>query len=377
MEVVPTVEEAELESPDVDPEALEKGAIPVRNFYYLLCYAWNYLELGRPIPMPSGRCPNLANLFALVLARGIQHEIRRGIHREYIEEKEETPRIRGRLVIQDSMQRQSWNHGRMVCQFDELSHDVLPNQILLATGQRLLRDPKVTSKNRAALRDQLDWFHDVSPLALSSRHFRQVQVHRRSRTYRFLLSMCELLHRHHLPGEGDGGSNDLLLRRILDDEISLCHLFETFVRNFYDKHLPDCRVAGSQITWDGDGLDTVSKAHLPALLTDVTIDGPDTRIILDCKFYKNALKGGQRDDKVTGAHLYQLLAYLQNALRTFANWSEGQRPRGILLYPVVKQSFDFHYELLGFSIRVCTVNLNQPWEEIEDALIRVSDACNG
>ena len=64
------------------------------------------------------------------------------------------------------------------------------------------------------------------------------------------------------------------------------------MRNFYDKHLLDCRVAGNQIPWDRDGLDTISKAHLPALLTDVTIDGPETRIILDCKFYKNALKGG-------------------------------------------------------------------------------------
>lgn len=344
--------------------------VPVRNLYYLLCYAWNYTRQGRPVPMPEGSCENLANLFALLLTRGIQQEVKRGIHREYLVHSGETAKLRGRLGIRESLQRQTWNQGRMVCHSDELSHDVLPNQILLASGKRLLRDLTLTSRNRSALGEQLDWFHDVTPIHISAGDFRRVQVQPRNRTYRFLLRLCELLHKHHLPGEGTD-SGDRTLRSILEDEISLCHLFEEFVRNFLDLHLGDCQVNANRIQWDGGGLDTSSEAHLPRLLTDVTIDGPGKRIILDCKFYRYALKGGQKRDKVISAHLYQLLAYLQNARETFRDWNTGVRPLGILLYPAVERSFDLHFELLKYPLRVCTVDLNREWQEIESGLMKV------
>ena len=348
-------------------------SIPIQNLYYLLCYAWGHLKQGRPIPMPAGECNNLTNLFALILERGIRHEIRRGIHREYVEMVEETPRIRGRLAMRESMKRQTWMRGRMVCQFDELSHDVLPNQILKATGERLLRDPALNKDSRQKLRDQLKWFSDVSPLRIASRHFRQIQVHRRNRTYRLLLNLCELLHRMQLPGEGATTTQDRLLRSILRDEITLCNLFEEFVRNFYAEHLSDCKVKDNWFQWDGRGLDGNSQKLLPGLHSDVTIDGPEKRIILDCKFYKNALSGGQKDDRVIGAHLFQLLAYLQNAEKTFRDWDSGVSPRGILLYPAVQRSFNLHYELLGFHIQVCTIDLNRPWKEIETHLLRITD----
>jgi len=347
-------------------------SIPIQNLYYLLCYAWGYLKQGRPIPMPAGECQNLTNLFALILERGIRHEVRRGIHREYVEMREETPRLRGRLVMRESMKRQTWQRGRMVCQFDELSHDVLPNQIIKATGARLLQNASLSLENRKKLRQQLKWFAQVAPIKVSSRHFRQIQVHRRNRTYRFLLSLCELLHRMQLPGEGDASTQDKLLRSILRDEIVLCSLFETFVRNFYAEHLKGCRVKDNWLKWDGFGLDEISDRMLPGLHTDVTIDGPDTRIILDCKFYQNALAGGQVVDKVIGAHLFQLLAYLQNARQTFRNWSEGQEPRGILLYPAVQKSFDLRYQLMGLDIQVCSVNLDQPWQKISAQLLTLT-----
>jgi 5-methylcytosine-specific restriction enzyme subunit McrC len=360
---------------DIDTTAeVRSESIPIRNLYYLLCYAWDYLRQGLPVPMPAGECENLVNLFALILARGIRHEVRRGIHREYVEFTEETPRIRGRLGLLESLGRQTWLNGRMVCTFDELSHDVLANRILRATGDRLLRDPALTHGNRAILREELKWLVDVTPLRIEGRHFRQTRVHRRNRTYRFLLNLCELLHRQSLPGETDARSRDRLLRSILRDEITLCHLFESFVRNFYAEHLRDCTVAQRTVAWSGFGLDEDSQRCLPSLQTDVTIDGPDRRLILDCKFYAEALKGGRYSEKVIGAHLFQLLTYLQNAERTQAGWGEGMKPRGVLLYPAVRRSFDFRYELLGYSVRVCSVDLDRSWEEIENQLFRIVDA---
>lgn len=353
-------------------------SIPIQNLYYLLCYAWRHLRQGRPIPMPSGDCRNLTNLFALILARGIRNEVRKGIHREYVEITDNTPKIRGRLGIRESIMRQTWSHGRMVCHFDELSHNVLPNQIIRATGERLIRSPELTKENRSSLREQMKWLFHVEPIRVSGQHFSRVQVQRRNRTYRFLLNVCELLHRMQLPGEqpkSSADTHDPLMRSILRDEMTMHALFEEFVRNFYAEHLSDCRVKDFWIQWDRISWDEKSEQMLPGLHSDVTIDGPELRVILDCKYYQNALSGGQRDDKVIGGHLFQMLAYLQNAQRTFSNWSDvcdgGIKPTGILLYPAVRRPFDFRYELCGFPVRVSSIDLDRPWQEIESQMIEM------
>jgi 5-methylcytosine-specific restriction enzyme subunit McrC len=78
------------------------------------------------------------DLFAKVMIGGIKHLIRRGIDRGYIPITEELSTVRGRIHVYESIKPAIHKRPRLVCTFDDLSHDVLHNQILKATILRLI-----------------------------------------------------------------------------------------------------------------------------------------------------------------------------------------------------------------------------------------------
>ena len=71
--------------------------IPIRNLYYLFCYAWERFPEGGATDVGIDACPDLQNLFARILVNGINQLMRRGLDRGYIEIEEETRSPRGRI----------------------------------------------------------------------------------------------------------------------------------------------------------------------------------------------------------------------------------------------------------------------------------------
>ena len=55
--------------------------IPIQNIYFLLCYAWNQLEEKDVVEINPEDSTALQDLFARVLAGGVQYLIRRGFDR--------------------------------------------------------------------------------------------------------------------------------------------------------------------------------------------------------------------------------------------------------------------------------------------------------
>ena len=342
-----------------------RSPIPILNVYFLLSYAWKHLNEGEVRPLGATEGEQLEDLFSLILARGIGRLVRRGLDRGYLAEVEETPRLRGRIDFAASIPRQTWRHGRMVCQFDELSPDVLQNQLLKATGARLL-GCGLSRGPRAELRDALGWLREVSEIRPHSRHFQSVRPNRgNGREYRFLLSVCQLALDSLLPGEGTGSGK---IRNFLEEESTMSALFEDFVRNFFHHH-SEFQVAAPQIKWCGYAINDDSKAVLPVMKTDVVLSSPDHRIILDCKFYKEAIKGSQfGNPRIRPAHLYQIFAYLKNQAASDPDWEDAE---GILLYPSVEKSFDHRFVLHGQSIRFVSIDLHQPWQGIHRDLLAI------
>jgi len=284
-----------------------KQEIPIQNLYYLLTYAWDHFQPGEMQDIASEDCPDLANLFAKVLACGLKHLTRRGLDREYVPHTEELSRLRGRFQLLASERRMSRLRGRMICDFDDLSHDVLHNQILRTTAHRLLSCTDLTPANRHALRLASDPLHHVSLIRITSATFGRVQLHRNNRAYRFLLNLCELIQRNLLPNEESGTHR---FQDILRDEVVMHSLFEKFVRNFAARHCAGASVSAKQIAWHVTAADN-ALAQLPGMVTDVTIEWPERKLILDCKYYREALVARWKDKKLHSANLYQLLAYLQ------------------------------------------------------------------
>lgn len=342
-------------------------SIPIQNLYHLLTYAWDELEAAEQVPVTAEPTDSLLDLFARVLIQGTTHVLKRGLSREYVEQQELTGRLRGKLLLADSIRQNTFPQAQAWCAFDELSHDILPNRLLKATLYRLLHTPELDRSLTAELRALYQRLVDVSLLTVRDlRLFDQVRLQRHTAHYGLLLQVCRLVHEQAMLSQVSG---ERLFRDFVRDEARMALLFERFVRNFYRKRQQQFTVKSERLHWDLTPVDSASTAVLPTMATDVSLTGVNRKIILDCKYYRQALKIRHNRQRIISTHLYQLYAYLQHGQPR-----QGPVPlEAILLYPVTEQAYHFRYVVDGtpHAMRVETVNLNQPWRNVESELLAI------
>ncbi|MDE0672742.1 MAG: hypothetical protein OXH72_13470 [Caldilineaceae bacterium] len=344
--------------------------IPILNVYYLLCYAW-----GRVQERDTSRLATLSSLSTVqdllgkVLAGGVNHLFRRGIDRGYVERREDLAGIRGKLAVSETAKRALRARGRTACDFEELSVDVLPNRILRTTlhgllSRRIELDNAVRSEVRFAYR-RLD---GVSRTRLKRNTFSQVQLGGNRRLYQFLLSVCRLLYESTIVDESTGRTAFRDFRR---DKATMWALFEEFVTGFYEREqrIYSVNPGSRRIYWaDADAETDADWSRIPVMEADVILESPGRRIVLDTKYYWDALARGRGagTGKLHSGNLYQLLAYVRNRQGTSP---EGPVHEGILLYPEVREPLRANISLEGFRIQARTVNLDRDWHHIHREML--------
>ncbi|MER8491705.1 hypothetical protein NKH53_26165 [Mesorhizobium australicum] len=342
--------------------------IPIRNLYYLFLYAWARFPGGAVGESGIDESPDLPNLLAKLLLAGMRRLLRRGLDRGYQSFTQELVGPRGRLRLDRMVKEFTELRGTAVCDFDELTHDVLHNQILKATLTNLARCPEVERESRHELRQLARLLSAVADIRLSASCFRRVIVTRNNREYLFLMKLCEFVFWSQMPDER---GNSARFQQVLDDEVRMSAVFEDFLRNFYRLHRPEYQVRAESPSWDVVDATEDDLAFLPRMVTDITLRDHERTIVVDAKFYKRALAPGPYGEKVRSQHLYQLVTYLQHNRVRQANRGLA----GMLLYPEVGRSLRLRYRLLGMPVLVATVDLGQEWRDIEAELNAVLNEC--
>ena len=336
--------------------------IPIANIYYLLCYAWNHVDERDVVRLEELEgLERVHDLLGKVLASGTFRLLRRGIDRGYREMREDLAGIRGKIAVGETAKRALRARGQVACDFEELSHDVLHNRILRSTLKSLLRLNDLHSGVRAQVRNAYSKLDGVSVVPLNSRLFRQVHIDRNRRYYRFLLSVCRLIHEQLLVDERSGEATFTDF-----SEERMEKLYENFIIGFYRREQDRYRVNHRRtIAWVDEGTPDHQRSKLPRMEADVILEAPERRIIMDAKYYQEAL-GGRYGGKLHSNNLYQLLAYLRNREATAA---PGPKHEGVLLYPTVETPLAADVRLEGFPIRARSIDLAQDWRCIHDDML--------
>ena len=295
---------------------------------------------------------------------GTHRLLRRGLDRGYVDVTEETRSPRGKLRLDVMTKQQTMLRGFAVCDVDELTPDVLHNQILKASLLSLAACADVEKDLRHELMTSARRMAGVSQIRLAADLFHRVQLSRNTSQYSFLLRICELVFHALLPDEKGGGSK---FQSILDDETRMSALFEDFLRNFYRSELPSYSAASEIMPWLAEAEDGADLAYLPIMKTDITLRSGVRTIVADAKYYKEILAGGRYGQKVRSAHLYQLSTYLAHVREK----EPGQDLSGLLIYPAGSQSLRLNYRLLGTNMTVATVDLSAEWPSIHEELIQL------
>lgn len=337
--------------------------IPIENIYYLFCYAWNRFEEAQSIPIGAVKSPDLPNLLGRVLLHGSRMLLRRGLDRNYRDCTDEIATVRGRIELGGSLGLQARSIRRLVCEFDELSHDLLHNQIIKASLRRLARARTIEPELALDLLRTAQRMADVSDIWLERSAFARVQLHRNNAYCDLVLKVAELAFDCLLPDDRGSG---FAFHDVLRDEKKMARVFEQFVRNFYRAEQTDFAVLPLTINWDGETVAITGAGRLPNMVTDIYLKGEGRRLIIDTKYYANALQRSLYGSvSFQSGNLYQLFAYLKNVAADplFVGCE------GMLLYPMNGTALRETYRIQGHPITVATIDLAQPWPAIYDDLL--------
>lgn len=345
--------------------------IPIQNVFYLFCYAWDQFREGLKTDVGGVDSPRLQDLIAKVLIVSINRLLRRGLDRGYIERGEDTVRLRGRFDFGETIKRNLMHRRLIHCRVDELKPDVLINQILKATARRLAIVDELDQSFAHTLRLQCKELREVSDIELTRASFAKLQIHGLNAEYRFLMRVCELAYHELLPNENDQGYR---FADILEDDVRMNDVFENFVRNFYKRECKTYRLGSRNIEWATDTLTESARAVLPAMVNDIRLDGQDRTIVIDAKYYKDMFQRYFDTRKLISGNLYQIFTYVSNLS---AQLEKPRKLQGILLYPTVDDDFDESFNVVGHSLKVSTINLNQPWQSIHRSLLALVEENRG
>jgi 5-methylcytosine-specific restriction enzyme subunit McrC len=333
--------------------------IPIANIYYLFCYAWNRFEEAEQLAVGAEQCPDLPNLLAKVLLSGARALLHRGLDRGYQLIQEDIATVRGRIDLNGTIQLKAKHAPRLSCAFDELSHDVPHNQIIKASMVRLARSPSLDDTLAHELRQMARHFGDVADIRFTALDFARVRLHRNNAYYDLMLKVCRLAYDLMLP---DPSGQGFQFQSVLRDERKMAAVFEEFVRNFYRTEQREFRVKPLQLEWDAIPLTASSVGRLPTMRTDIYLEANHRRIIIDTKYYAEALQSHHGSASFHSGNLYQLFAYLKNDAARVPDLPFAE---GMLLYPKTGEPLDGQFQIQGHKVRIVTVDLSRPWREID------------
>lgn len=338
--------------------------VPIRNVYYLLCYAWDWLEARTLVSVDALQGNRVENLLGKVLEDGVTHLIRGGLDRGYVTRDEEERRIRGKVLLLETMGRCLLQQGRVLCTVDDLSHDVAHNRVIKAAMTAMLDVESLDNRIAVGLRNHCRRLHDVSDVPLSAEAFRQVQLHRNVARYGFLMNVARLVAECFMP---DVNTGELKFHPFTASEQAMGSLFERFVRNFLRREQDDYSVSAVKVPWDLDSAVGSDPSWLPEMRTDITLSSPPHRVVIETKFYATTHQSHHGGRTLISSHLYQLLTYLNNL-----SAHGGGRPVGVLLYAGSGLGVPLQYRIGGHIVLIRNIDLNCEWEQIHRSLLNLT-----
>ena len=209
--------------------------VPVRSLFRMLEYAYN-LDSFQVYEGDAGvgAIDEIYETLVSLLARRVLDRVRQGLYRQYRSEEDTLPYVRGRVLALASLRAGGVAATRLVCEYEELTADVLDNQILAWTLSLLHRFPLGREDVREQVRRAS---RALVPMIEPQRVLPRDCVHRfydrLNQDYQPMHALCRFFLEQSGPTL-DGGDHSLL-----PFTLHMPTLFEAFVARWLQRHLPE------------------------------------------------------------------------------------------------------------------------------------------
>ena len=348
--------------------------IPIKNIYYMLCYAWNIIEEIDNIEFGDEKFENIYNIMAKILDIFLNSLIKRGLYKNYILIEEDLSMLKGKIDFSKSVKRNIINKKKLICRYDILSTNILFNQIIKATLNKLINYKNIDKDLKNKLIILRRYFIKIKDININNNTFKSLNYHRNNMQYKVIINICKLVNQNLiLDKNSDGDIGKFFIDK--NERKTMNKIFEKFVLNFYKIHYQKLKVKSQQIKWQ------IDKDYLiPNMRTDITIYSKEKCLIIDTKFYKEIIKKHKNKKMIIASHLYQIYAYMNNYMNNMEiKLKQTKTIKGILLYAGTNNMIDknidknnLEYEIQNkyfFSIKL--LDLSKEWKNIENQLKKI------
>ena len=338
------------------------AGVVVRNVYYMMAYAFKALDLEEYSRLSTEEFDGVEDLMAAILTIGIDLQRKRGLEREYMSTSGDIAGIRGRINARSTAMLRARSSALVTCEWDELSENTYKNRILKTVGGLLASSDLVGRDRRQALRRSLLALRDAGELNPRRIEWGRLRYHRNNASYQLLMNVCYMVVKSMLLSNDEG---ELRLAEFGDSQ-KLFALYERFVLEWFCKHHPELKPSARVIPRfiNGD-----IPSFLPQLVTDVTLHGPNSTLIIDCKCYGKILNTHHGKEIATPGHLNQILSYVVHE-----GYTADNPVSGMLLYALTEKDAarEAHWNDIGYDFYLWTLDLGQEFSGISDSLERIA-----
>ncbi|MBR1386112.1 MAG: hypothetical protein IJ568_04720 [Bacilli bacterium] len=332
----------------------------VRNIYYMLCYSFYGEQLNEKDEANLGdeAFDNIYNLFSLLLCLILKKEIKKGLHREYINTNEEIGTIRGKIDINETIKKNSLVKKKIICNFDEYSENCLLNQIIKTTMFYLVKSKKIGTETKNELKKLLYYFNNVDIIDTKTIKWDQVRFNRNNISYKFVLDLCKLILKGLIVSDRVGKNK---FKEYLDDA-RVSAIYENFIKSYYRKHYPELKASSRRFC-----LSDKPIMNIPSVKTDITMEYEDRMLIIDAKFYNKIYHDHpfSKTKIISNDHLNQIYVYVDSQ-----DPKKSGNVKGMLLYAqtIDEKPANIHFPMIGHDLYVKTLDMNDTWENIKNTL---------
>jgi 5-methylcytosine-specific restriction endonuclease McrBC regulatory subunit McrC len=257
---------------------------------------------GRSVNAEKG--DSLWDIFAEIFTKKIMHLINSGLYRRYITKTEEITAIRGRLLVTQNIRSPQQFRTKHWCEFDELSYDVLENQLVLYCASLLIRKIKNTKTKQKLIKiKNIIQSQDVTlKTKFSISDAKTIPINRMNKKYEPIITYCKLI----LENSAYKKFSDTGEIEIPSFTISMWKLFENFIAKALRQH-PNKKINVKLKEKSENILEPIADypnkkqyaAKTPKLEPDHTLKMNNKKLILDTKW----------KEKVSSNDWYQMITY--------------------------------------------------------------------
>lgn len=229
---------------------------------------------------------------------------REGLPRSYTAAEADLTALRGRLDVRRQFTRLVASPAKLACAFDELTPDVLINQIVKAALVLLSRRSRSLA-NRRRIAELLLIFHDVECLPRSQLGWRRLSLDRSNQRWSSVIALAQLLLGNEFQTTGSGERAGFALL------FEMNRLFEAYIGASLQKALRGTEFNVTLQKPLGCALDENGRGRFRTVPDIVVHRGRRPVLIVDTKWKRlvGDIEGGKRG--VAQSDVYQMMAYAQ------------------------------------------------------------------